>query len=219
MALVGLAALMWGRADDDARCGPRLRQSWTTGVSGLPRYSVPRPLCVLLHSGPALLQSGQTPDDAHGLKDATTCAMIRHLWACAPDANVGIACSGDCVVLDVDPRHGGNATLDQLARRHGAVPVTWTAKTGGGWHYFFRCKQEVRNSAGKIGDGIDVRGNGGYVVAPPSLHVSGNRYSWAPGLAPADVPLAAMPEWLVMWRAPAAMVEAGLALKRGRGAK
>jgi hypothetical protein len=142
---------------------------------------------------------GKHPMTRHGLKDATTDAVAtRERWACAPDANLGIACSRTCVVLDVDPRHGGDVTLDQLQRRHGALPMTWTAKTGGGgWHYFFTANQEVRNNAGKLGDGLDIRGTGGYVVAPPSVHVSGNRYSWAPGRAPADVPLAAMPEWLV----------------------
>ncbi len=82
---------------------------------------------------------GKHPDDAawserchHGSRHGPRAV------GCAPNANLGIACSRTCVVLDVDPRHGGDVTLDQLQRRHGALPITWTAKTGGGgWHYFF----------------------------------------------------------------------------------
>jgi hypothetical protein len=141
----------------------------------------------------------------HGLNDATTDpAMIRHRWAAAPDANLGIACSRDCAVLDVDPRHDGDATLDQLERSHGPLPVTWTAKTGGGWHYFFRANYEIRNNAGQIGPGIDIRGSGGYVVAPPSRHISGNAYAWATRRAPGDLPLAVMPPWLIPGKQPKA---------------
>ena len=52
--------------------------------------------------------------------------------------------------------------------------------TGSGAHHWFRrCETELRNSAGKLGDGLgDVRGDGGYVVAPPSVHANGNRYAW-----------------------------------------
>ena len=135
----------------------------------------------------------------NGLNDATAdLDRVRHLWDCAPEANIGIACSIDCVVLDLDPRHGGDAALVDLQQRHGEMPVTWQATTGGGGsHYYFRAETEVRNSASKIGPGIDVRGAGGYVVAPPSLHVSGNRYAWKSGRSPADVTLSVMPKWLV----------------------
>jgi hypothetical protein len=134
-----------------------------------------------------------------GLKDATTDPkVIRERWYCAPDANVGIACSAECCALDVDPRHGGDITLAVLEQKHGPLPVTWTAKTGGGGaHYFFRSETEVRNSAARLGSGLDFRGSGGYVVAPPSRHVSGNYYAWRPGHAPGEVPLAVMPAWLL----------------------
>jgi Bifunctional DNA primase/polymerase, N-terminal len=94
-----------------------------------------------------------------------------------------------------DPRHRGDAALVELQRRHGNLPVTWQATTGGGGaHYYFRSDAEIRNSAGKIGQGIDIRGLGGYVVAPPRRHVSGRSYAWDRG--PTDVALAAMPAWL-----------------------
>jgi hypothetical protein len=146
---------------------------------------------------------GKHPMTRHGLKDATTDAeTVKQHWYCAPDANIGIACSAECCVLDVDPRHGGDATLAQLERQHGPLPITWIAKTGGGgWHYFFRSPQEVRNSASQLGDGLDIRGTGGYVVAAPSRHVSGNYYQWKPGHAPGELPLAIMPPWLLATKA------------------
>jgi hypothetical protein len=142
---------------------------------------------------------GKHPMTRHGLGDATSDPVaIREFWACAPDANLGIACSAECCVIDVDPRHGGDDALADLERKYGPLPITWTVKTGGGGsHYFFRSPQDIRNSAGKIGVGLDIRGSGGYVVAPPSRHVSGNLYEWKPGHAPGEVPLAVMPAWLI----------------------
>jgi hypothetical protein len=145
---------------------------------------------------------GKHPMTRHGLKDATTEAeTVRQRWYCAPEANIGIACSAECCVLDVDPRHGGDITLADLERRHGPLPVTWIAKTGGGGaHYFFRSAPEVRNSVAQIGAGLDIRGSGGYVVAPPSRHVSGNYYEWQ--RAPGEVLLAELPRWLLVTKAP-----------------
>jgi hypothetical protein len=142
---------------------------------------------------------GKHPMTRHGLKDASTDPEgIRRRWYCAPDANVGIACSSECCVLDVDPRHGGDAALDALEQKHGPLPITWTARTGGGGlHYYFRPTAEVRNSAGELGPGLDIRGTGGYVVTPPSRHISGNYYEWVTGQAPGEVPLAIMPGWLL----------------------
>jgi hypothetical protein len=142
---------------------------------------------------------GKHPMTRHGLKDASTDPEdIRRRWYRAPDANVGIACSAERCVLDVDPRHGGDATLDALEQKHGPLPITWTVRTGGGGlHYFFRSPQEIRNSVSQIGSGLDIRGTGGYVVSPPSRHISGNYYAWMPGQALGEVPLAIMPAWLL----------------------
>ena len=80
---------------------------------------------------------------------------------------------------------------------HGDIATAVVETGGGGLHYWFRVPDgvEVRNSAGKLGPGLDVRGDGGYVIVPPSLHASGKRYGWrnesnANGIAPA-------PEWLL----------------------
>lgn len=137
-----------------------------------------------------------------GVLEATTDeATIGQWWAVYPDANIGIG-TGDVsriVVLDVDAGHGGADTLDNLVRIHGELPETWSVQTGGGGlHAWFRMPLlDVRNSAGAIGPGIDVRGNGGYVVAPPSLHASGRKYRWDDVLHPTKVELAEVPDWLV----------------------
>lgn len=99
-------------------------------------------------------------------------------------------------VLDVDGAVGAE-TLAMLERENSTLPRTWTSHTGGGGaHLFFRHPGfPVRGSASKIGRGLDVRGEGGQVVAPPSAHPSGAKYEWA--CAPWDTDLANAPEWLL----------------------
>jgi hypothetical protein len=116
------------------------------------------------------------------------------LWP--PGVNVGIATGRGLVVLDIDHRYDGGDSLAELERRHGRLPLTVSAETGGGGeHMFFASHARVRNSAGKLGRGLDVRGEGGYVVAPPSIHPDTSRpYTW--DNHPDDVPLASLPGWL-----------------------
>ncbi|HKK47350.1 MAG TPA: phage/plasmid primase, P4 family [Balneolaceae bacterium] len=109
--------------------------------------------------------------------------QIKDWWSRWPDANIGIACgrSSDLVVLDVDPRHGGEQSLDALEERLGCFTQTTTIMTGGGGkHFYFRYPGEglLSNSNGKLGDGLDIKTDGGYVVAPGSLHQSGAYYEW-----------------------------------------
>ena len=139
------------------------------------------------------------PRTTHGLHDSTLDkAKIRAWWKRWPQANVGIVTgvSSCLVVLDVDPAHGGEASLDRLEDRHGELPTTARAFTGGeGFHYLFAHPGgTIRNNAGtKLGDGLDIRGDGGYIVAPPSRHITGNEYKWL--ALGADIP--AMPDWLL----------------------
>ena len=141
----------------------------------------------------------------HGLRDATTDAeTIRRWWAADHGANIGIqtgAVSG-LVVLDVDPRHDGDRSLWQLESRHGKIPHTVEALTGGGGrHIFFahpRAGLVVRNVTGLGGlPGLDIRGDGGYIVAPPSIHRSGRSNEWEVSSHPNEVPLAPTPRWLL----------------------
>lgn len=127
-------------------------------------------------------------------------AELRAWFARWPQANVGIVTGAvsALVVLDVDPKHGGEDSLERLARDHGALPDTVEAVTGGGGrHLYFRHpRAEVGNRVG-LRPGLDVKGDGGYVVAPPSLHPSGRRYAWRSGRSPADLAPAPMPLWLL----------------------
>jgi len=117
----------------------------------------------------------------------------------SPDYNVGIvtgALSG-LVVLDVDPRHGGDTSLRELEREHGSLPQTLESITGGGGRHFYFSHPggEVHNRTGIV-PGIDLRGDGGCIVAPPSVHPSGKPYRWVKGHAPGQVKLAHLPDWL-----------------------
>jgi hypothetical protein len=112
--------------------------------------------------------------------------------------NVGVATGNGLVVLDVDYIHDGGDALAELERRHGELAVTVSVETGGGGaHYYFGTARGARVgcSVGKLGRGLDVRGDGGYVVAPPSIHPETARaYTWD---NPPDVtPLARLPRWL-----------------------
>ena len=120
----------------------------------------------------------------HGVLDATTDPMaVAQWWALFPDASIGVATgtSSGVVVLDVDDDAGGWDSLDRLQDRHGEL-TTWAAATGGGGvHLYFHAPAgvSVRSSASAVAPGIDVRGDGGYVVAPPSPHASGEAYRWS----------------------------------------
>ena len=145
---------------------------------------------------------GKHPITSNGLKAASSDPDIVHSWFdWRPTANLAIATGGasGLVVLDVDPRHGGDKSLEELQHRHGRLPDTITAKTGGGgWHFFFQHPEGlVRNSTGRLGPGLDVKGDGGYVVAPPSQHASGGRYDWAEGDEPNTQVLVPPPTWLL----------------------
>jgi hypothetical protein len=124
---------------------------------------------------------------------------VRAWFARWPAGNVGIvtgAISG-LVVLDIDPKHGGEASLAEWTRRHGPLPPSIEAVTGGGGRhvYFAHPGGIVRNKVG-IAPGIDLRGDGGCVVAPPSVHASGKAYVWREGHAPGERALAPLPGWL-----------------------
>jgi len=135
----------------------------------------------------------------NGLSDATTNEIrIRAWWTKWPDANVGIATGSpaDIIVVDMDNKRGvnGSGNLAALSSSLGGIPETLTATTGCGEHLFFKHPGAlVRNNTSKLAHGVDVRGDGGYVVAPPSMHVNGNRYTWKDQ----EQQLAAVPDWLL----------------------
>jgi hypothetical protein len=118
-----------------------------------------------------------------------------------PDANIGIVTGeiSNLVVLDIDPKHGGDVSRGRLERQFGRLPATVEAITGGGgWHlYFTHPGGLIRNRTG-LAQGIDLRGDGGYIVAPPSIHPSGRPYVWVAGRSPDEIALAALPRWILI---------------------
>jgi hypothetical protein len=139
----------------------------------------------------------------HGVLDATTDPeRIRAWWVATPNANVAIATGrvSDFVVLDVDPRNGGEESLEEVESRYGRLPETPVALTGGGGsHTLFRHPGGVMPNRVALGGyaGIDLKGDGGYIIAPPSIHPNGRGYAWNVLLHPADVPMAPCPKWLL----------------------
>lgn len=133
-----------------------------------------------------LKPNDKIPLTKNGCKDATTDgAQVKAWWQQYPNANIGIATgsksNGLIVIdLDVDSEKGkdGKEELKKWEAQNGELPKTWTSTTGrGGSHLFFLTTKMIRNRAGIL-DGIDIRGEGGYIVAPPSVHRNGNRYTW-----------------------------------------
>ena len=121
---------------------------------------------------------------------------IRKWWHAQPQANIAIATGAvsNVFVIDVDGLDA-EVELRRLEAKHGNLPATVEVITARGRHVYFQMPETpVRNSAGKIAPGIDVRGDGGYVLAPPSIHPSGKRYEWSVDCASA---FAAAPDWLL----------------------
>lgn len=135
--------------------------------------------------------AGKHPRTRKGVKDATAePAQIIKWWRAWPDANIAVATGSGLVVVDIDGERD-LATLARLKAAHGPLPETLTAKTGRGFHLYYR--GDLAGS--KTVDGLLVRGEGGYCVAPPSSHANGTRYQWALDVLPAPFP-EFMKEWL-----------------------
>jgi len=117
--------------------------------------------------------------------------------------NIGIVCGPESglLVIDVDPRHGGEESLAALIAEHGALAITIESLTGGGGrHILYRYPTwaQIGNSAGRMGAGLDVKATGGQVVAPPSIHPeTGRPYVWELSSQPGETELADPPAWLI----------------------
>lgn len=138
----------------------------------------------------------KTPYTEHGLKDATLLQIrVKEFWTRWPDAGIGMRTDG-LIVLDFDPAKGGYESMAQMREKYGPFPTTRVHQTGGGGlHMIFTNPdgKEHRNAVSFAGyQGVDIRANGGYIVCPPSKHLSGNCYEV---LDPS--PIAPCPEWLV----------------------
>lgn len=154
------------------------------------------PKCTRKHGEGSIGKHPRIPDWA----TAASADPAQHeAWAARwPGCNVGVATGlqSGVIVLDVDSYRGGDKSLADLESAHGALPRTATSRTGGGGlQYFFRAGDTaITNSAGRLGQGLDFRADGGQVVLPPSLSGRG-AYTWIH--APWDVPPAPAPAWLL----------------------
>ena len=138
---------------------------------------------------------GKNPLTNNGVKDATTnFDQIEKWWKRYPSANIGIACgevSGGLLVVDLDEKDNGISgadSLNQWERENGQLPDSWRSLTGsGGVHIFYKLDGTTKNRVNLL-DGVDIRSDGGYIVAPPSVHPNGHRYEWEYG--PDDLEIA-----------------------------
>lgn len=146
-----------------------------------------------------LLPGDKTPYLKGGYKIASRDkTVLARWWTQRADANVGIAtgATSGILVLDIDPRNGGSTSLTDLLREHGELPPTWKVRTGGGGeHYYFRLPKGVKVRSGVLAVGVDLKAEGGFVVAPPSIHPSGAPYEWE--CEPCIDELADAPAWLL----------------------
>ncbi|MGP0092182.1 MAG: bifunctional DNA primase/polymerase [Xanthobacteraceae bacterium] len=182
-----------------SRAGELASHGWAV----VPVYAAKNGRCSC-HQKADCKRPGKHPCAEHGVKDATAdTKQIDAWWTQYPFANIGVATGSKSkiIVLDIDPRNGGAETLKRLAAELGPLPDTITSDTGGGGqHLVFEYPDfDVRkDSAGKVfGPGVDVLSNGSLIVAPPSWHETGKRYSWEEGKSPRDLPAAQLPQaWL-----------------------
>lgn len=134
---------------------------------------------------PDCSRPGKHPMVAGGFKAATTdVETITRWWTANPNANIGIPTGkvSGLVVVDVDigPGKDGLASLKELEGRFFPISKGVAVRTGsGGLHFYFRAPSvDIKSSVSKLAKHIDIRGEGGYIIAPPSMHISGNRYVW-----------------------------------------
>src|SRR5688572_1752818 len=136
--------------------------------------------------------NGKIPAIANGVLGATTDpTLLSTWWGKSSPMGIALATGNSLVVVDVDPKNDGPDSLAELESKYGDLPGTLRAITpSGGTHYYFRGPDNVRNSASRLGTGIDIRGTGGYVVIPPSPG-----YYWDLGGLDEPSPL---PQWLLL---------------------
>lgn len=141
---------------------------------------------------------GKHPLTTHGVKDASTDPDVLRAWAERwPASNLGMAMRDGLVCVDVDPRNGGDVSLETLQADHGPLPETVMALTGGGGlHYLYR-NTDGRRLPGQLRKGIDLKGDGGYIVVEPSIHASGTAYAWEASSDPLEgAAFAPLPAWI-----------------------
>lgn len=143
---------------------------------------------------PLQVKAKEPLNRSRGFYDATTNPKRLERWFARYPYNVGIrtGVASGIFVLDVDGDIGFQSLRD-LERENGRLPQTLTSLTSRGQHFWFRLDAPLPCSASKVGVGLDIKADGGYVAAPFSIHPSGKRYEWYDqNIAPAPAP-----EWLI----------------------
>ncbi|MGK3968267.1 bifunctional DNA primase/polymerase [Sorangium sp. So ce1667] len=174
------------------------------GFRVIPLHSVgPAGACSCPRGAAHARHAGKHPRIKDWEREASSdVAKIRAWWERWPTANVGLAMGGPAALFAVDvDGSDGRSTLEALEREHGPLPATLRTASGredGGGHLLFAIPPELAdlgaelaNSVAKL-PGIDVRAQGGQVVAPPSLHYTGRRYA-----VTCVAPIASAPRWLL----------------------
>lgn len=132
-------------------------------------------------------------------KASTSVPTIKKWHKNFKDCNWGIATGveSQVFVVDIDPKHGGDRTWKTMVDGN-KLPKTLEVVTGSrGTHYYFKYPTNTVVTNSSIGKGVDIRGEGGNIVIPPSVHPNGVAYAWAKGRAPDTVDIARAPAWLV----------------------
>jgi len=142
-------------------------------------------------------KAGKHPATAHGYKDATdNLNTIQQLWEANPHYNPAIPTGTINSIFVLEVESDGSDDLRRLEQQYGELPETLTVRSGGGsMHYYWNYPDDgtkIRNRQ-RIDDlAIDCRGEGGYVVAPGALHVTGNQYEWLNAS-----PIVSAPNWVI----------------------
>lgn len=162
------------------------------GWAVFPVHGIVDGRCTCRH-GVACSRPGKHPRNSNGRTGATLdAALVRRWWKTWPSANIGIATGNESglLVLDQD---------DQYALDAVEIPHTIESVTGrGGRHVLFSYPEDgARYITGTniVAQGVDSRADGGYIVAPPSMHISGRRYQWEDSSLPDETDLASAPQW------------------------
>jgi len=170
------------------------------GYSVFPCHSILDEQCTC--GKPDCKSPGKHPLTANGVKDATVDAeQIKKWWTEHPAANIAIATGkrSGITVLDVDVKSRGMESLEEIEAQLEPLPDTPTVITGGGGRHYYFSFADVSSKANAIPDypGLDIRSEGGYVIAPYSTHISGRRYEWEAEATLTSVAVAPFPQFLL----------------------
>lgn len=149
-----------------------------------------------------LVPGGKNPITKHGFHDATdNVNQIKEWWDLYPNAGIGTPTGeiNNFLVIDIDPRNGGDVSFQRLQEKYQPFPHTVESITGGGGnHFFFKWDDRINKSKLENYPGVDIQGNGAYVVLPPSIHPDTKKsYEWELSSKPVMNEMASVPKYFV----------------------